>query len=189
MKLLEEKIKKHGEIIGGSVLKVDSFLNHQLDINLFNEMGKEFKRLFEKDNITKIFTIETSGIAIASLAALHFDVPVLFAKKHAGSNMDEDCYEANVYSYTKNKSYIIKASKRYLSSDDRVLIIDDFLASGSAVKGMIQIVRDAGAHVAGVGIAIEKGFESGRATIEDLGVRVESLAIIASLEDNRVVFK
>jgi xanthine phosphoribosyltransferase len=189
MRLLEEKIKKDGEIIGGSVLKVDSFLNHQLDINLFNEMGKEFKRLFEKENITKIFTIETSGIAIASLAALHFDVPVLFAKKHAGSNMDEDCYEANVYSYTKNKVYTIKASKRYLSSDDRVLIIDDFLASGSAVKGMIQIVRDAGAYVAGVGIAIEKGFESGRAAVEELGVRVESLAIIDSMEDNRVIFK
>jgi len=189
MRLLEEKIKKDGEIIGGSVLKVDSFLNHQLDINLFNEMGKEFKRLFEKDNITKIFTIETSGIAIASLAALYFDVPVLFAKKHAGSNMDEDCYEANVYSYTKNKAYTIKASKRYLSSGDRVLIIDDFLASGSAVKGMIQIVRDAGAYVAGVGIAIEKGFESGRAAVEELGVRVESLAIIDSMEDNRIIFK
>jgi len=189
MKLLEEKIKKDGEIIGGSVLKVDSFLNHQLDINLFNEMGKEFKKLFEEENITKIFTIETSGIAIASLAALHFDVPVLFAKKHAGSNMDEDCYEANVYSYTKNKRYTIKASKRYLRIDDRILIIDDFLASGSAVKGMIQMVRDSGAYVAGVGIAIEKGFESGRATVEELGVRVESLSIIDSMEDNKVIFK
>lgn len=189
MRLLEEKIAKDGEIIGGSVLKVDSFLNHQLDINLFNEMGKEFKRLFEKENITKILTIETSGIAIASLAAIHFGVPVLFAKKHAGSNMDEDCYEARVYSYTKNKDYTIRASKRFLGKDDRVLIIDDFLASGSAVKGLIQIVKDSGAHVAGVGIAIEKGFESGRAAIEDLGVRVESLAIIDSMEENRVIFK
>jgi xanthine phosphoribosyltransferase len=189
MRLLEEKIEKDGEIIGGSVLKVDSFLNHQLDINLFNEMGKEFKRLFGEENITKILTIETSGIAIAALAALHFNVPVLFAKKTAGSNMDPECYEARVYSYTKNKEYTVRASKRYISKDDRVLIIDDFLASGSAVKGLIQIVRDAGAKVAGVGIAIEKGFESGRKAVEELGVRVESLAIIESMEDNRIKFK
>lgn len=189
MRLLEEKIVKDGEIICGCVLKVDSFLNHQLDISLFNEMGKEFKRLFEKEGITKIFTIETSGIAIASLAALHFGVPVLFAKKHAGSNMDADCYEAKVYSYTKKAEYTIRASKRFLSKDDRVLIIDDFLASGSAVKGMIQIVRDAGAQVAGVGIAIEKGFESGRKAVEELGVRVESLAIIDSMGENSIKFR
>ncbi len=189
MKLLEEKILKDGEVIGESILKVDNFLNHQLDIELFNEMGKEFLRLFENDGITKIFTIETSGIAIASLAALHFKVPVLFAKKHAGSNMDSEVYESKVFSYTKNVEYTIKASRKYLNKNDRVLIIDDFLASGSAVKGLIDIVKQAGAQVAGVGIAIEKSFETGRGVVEDMGVKVESLARIDSMIGNKVRFK
>lgn len=189
MKLLEDKIVKDGVVIGESVLKVDSFINHQLDIMLLNEMGKEFKRLFEEDNITKILTIETSGIAIASLAALHFEVPVLFAKKHSGSNMDSDVYESKVYSYTKNTEYTVKVSKKYINKEDRVLIIDDFLASGSAVKGLIDIVRQGGGYVAGIGIAIEKSFESGRNAVEQLGVKVESLARVDSMKNNIVTFK
>lgn len=189
MKLLEEKIVEYGEVIGESVLKVDCFLNHQLDIELFNEMGKEFKRLFNEEKITKILTIETSGIAIAALAALHFGVPVLFAKKNAGSNMGADVYEAKVFSYTKNKEYNIKVCKKYISKEDSVLIIDDFLASGSAVLGLIQIAQAAGASVAGVGIAIEKSFERGRKAIEETGVRVESLAIVESMKNSQISFK
>lgn len=189
MKLLEEKIVQFGEIAGGNVLKVDSFLNHQLDIQLFYEMGKEFKRLFGNEKITKILTIETSGIAIASLAALHFGVPVLFAKKNAGSNMSHDVYETKVFSYTKNKEYNIKVCKKYLTKEDNVLIIDDFLASGSAVLGLLNIVEEAGASAAGVGIAIEKSFEHGRKAIEDRGVRVESLAIIESMDSSGIKFK
>jgi xanthine phosphoribosyltransferase len=189
MKLLEEKIIEYGEVIGESVLKVDCFLNHQLDIELFNEMGKEFKRLFNEEKITKILTIETSGIAIAALAALHFGVPVLSAKKNAGSYMGADVYEAEVFSYTKNKEYNIKVCKKYISKEDSVLIIDDFLASGSAVLGLIQIAQAAGASVAGVGIAIEKSFERGRKAIEETGVRVESLAIVESMKNSRISFK
>lgn len=188
MKLLEDKIIEEGIVRGESVLKVDSFLNHQLDVELFNQMGIEFKRLFKDKGITKILTIETSGIAIASLAALHFKVPVLFAKKHAGSNMDSDVYEAKVYSYTKKIEYSIKVSKNYINSKDKILIIDDFLASGSAVKGLIDITRQAGAEATAVGIAIEKSFESGRKAVEDCGVEVQSLARIASMKGNKVTF-
>jgi len=189
MKLLEDRIVKDGVVIGNNILKVDSFLNHQLDINLFNEMGKEFKNLFINSSVTKILTIETSGIAIAALAALHFQVPVLFAKKHAGLNMDEDVYQTKVFSYTKNLEYDIKVSKRLINSEDCVLIIDDFLASGAAMSGLINIVGQSRAKVAGVGIAIEKSFEPGRKVIEDMGIRVEALAIVDSMQDGSVVFK
>jgi len=189
MKLLQDRIIKDGEVINDNILKVDSFLNHQLDINLFNEMGKNFKNIFEDYGITKILTIETSGIAIASLTALHFDVPVLFAKKHSGSNMDNDVYEAKVFSYTKNLEYSIKVSKRYIHTGDRILIIDDFLASGSAVTGLINIVRQSGAQVVGVGVAIEKSFECGRKIIEELGIKVEALARVDSMKNSQVIFK
>lgn len=189
MKLLEDRIVRDGVVIGNNILKVDSFLNHQLDINLFNEMGKEFKNLFINSSVTKILTIETSGIAIAALAALHFQVPVLFAKKHAGSNMDEDVYQTKVFSYTKNLEYDIKVSKKLINSKDCVLIIDDFLASGAAMSGLINIVGQSGAKVAGVGIAIEKSFEPGRKVIEDMGIQVEALAIVDSMQDGSVVFK
>lgn len=189
MKLLEDRIIRDGEVIGNNILKVDSFLNHQLDINLFNEMGKEFKNLFKDSGITKILTIETSGIAIAALVALHFQVPVLFAKKHAGSNMDSDVYQTKVFSYTKNLEYDIKVSKKLIHSDDCVLIIDDFLASGAAMSGLINLVNQSGAKVAGVGIAIEKSFEPGRKVIEELGIRVEALAVIDYMKAGNVVFK
>lgn len=189
MKLLEDKIVKDGQVIGKDILKVDSFLNHQLDINLFNEMGKEFKSLFEGKAITKILTIEASGIAIASIVAQYFNVPVVFAKKYAGTNMDSDNYEAEVFSFTKNTAYKIKVSKKYIDSEDKVLIIDDFLANGRALLGLGSIVKQAGAEVAGAGIAIEKAFQNGRAEVEKEGIIVHSLAIIEKMEDGKVYFK
>ncbi|MDP4088085.1 MAG: xanthine phosphoribosyltransferase [Bacillota bacterium] len=189
MELLKNRILTDGKVIGNSVLKVDNFLNHQLDIKLFNEMGKEFRRLFEGEAITKILTVEASGIAIASIAAQYFDVPVVFAKKYLGNNMDSETYEAEVFSFTKNQSFRIRVSKKYISHDDRVLIIDDFLANGRAILGMSQIVRQAGARVVGAGIAIEKAFQNGRAVVEQEGIRVKSLAIIESMEGGKLVFK
>lgn len=189
MKLLEERIAKDGKVIGNDILKVDNFLNHQLDIKLFNEMGKEFKKLFQSSEITKILTIEASGIAIASIAAQYFDVPVVFAKKYAGTNMDNDNYEAEVFSFTKNTMYKIKVSKKYISSTDKVLIIDDFLANGRALLGLTSIVRQAGAEVVGAGIAIEKAFQKGRIEVEKEGIKVHSLAIIDKMENGKVYFK
>lgn len=189
MELLKNRILTDGRVIGTNVLKVDNFLNHQLDIPLFNEMGKEFKRLFEGEDITKILTIEASGIAIASIAAQYFNVPVVFAKKFVGSNMDSEAYESEVYSFTKKQSYKVRVAKKYVSPTDKVLIIDDFLANGRAVLGLSDIVRQAGAEVVGAGIVIEKGFQGGRKLVEEAGVRVESLAIIDSMESGKVVFK
>lgn len=189
MELLENRILTDGRVLGNNVLKVDNFLNHQLDISLFNEMGKEFKRLFEGQDITKILTIEASGIAIASIAAQYFNVPVVFAKKYSGNNMDAELYEAEVYSFTKNQTYKIRVSKRYIGKTDKVLIIDDFLANGRALLGLSSIVRQAGGQVVGAGIAIEKAFQKGREVVEKEGIRVESLAIIESMEDGRIVFK
>lgn len=189
MELLKKKILSEGKVIGDTVLKVDNFLNHQLDIPLFNEMGKEFRRLFDQDKVTKILTIEASGIAIASIAAQYFNVPVVFAKKYAGSNMDSDNYESEVYSFTKQQSYKVRVSKKYIDASDKVLIIDDFLANGRALLGLSHIVKQAGAEVVGAGIVIEKAFQGGRKLVEEAGVRVESLAIIESMEDGKVVFK
>lgn len=190
MELLKDKICTHGKINEGRIVQVDSFLNHQLDIQLFNEMGKEFKRRFSGKEITKILTIETSGIAIASITAQYFNyVPVVFAKKHAGLNMSSKVYETKVYSYTKNQNYTIKVSKEFLSPNDKVLIIDDFLASGCAVLGLVELLNQSGAEVAGVGIAIEKTFQEGRRLIEEKGIQLESLAIIKSIQEGRVIFK
>lgn len=189
MQLLKKKIMDQGKVIGKDTLKVDSFLNHQMDIRLFNAMGKEFKKRFRGKEINKILTIESSGIGIACIVAQYFDVPVVFAKKHAGLNMCTDMYKSKVYSFTKKKYYIIKVSKEVISSDDKILIIDDFLANGNAVKGLIDICNQAGAKVQGVGIAIEKGFQKGRKIIENLGVRLESLAIIEDFVDGKVVLK
>jgi len=189
MKLLEERILKDGTVIGTEILKVDSFLNHQLDIRLFNEMGKEFKRLFADADITKILTIEASGIAIASIAAQYFDVPVVFAKKYSGTNMDKDNYEADVFSFTKNTMYKIKVSKKYINKEDKVLLIDDFLANGRALLGLNSIVKQAGAKVVGAGIAIEKAFQNGRTEVEKEGILVHSLATIAKMEEGKVYFK
>lgn len=189
MQLLKDRILKDGRVVHGSVLKVDSFLNHQMDVELLNEVGKEFKKRFENEKINKIMTVETSGIGIACIVAQYFNVPVVFAKKHAGINMDSDSYEGKVHSYTKNTDYVIKVSKRYVSPEDNILIIDDFLASGSAALGLIDIADKAGAKVSAVGIVIEKKFEQGRERIKEKGIRLESLAVIEAFEDGKVKFE
>ncbi len=182
MKLLEDRIRRDGTVKAGNVLKVDSFLNHQLDIALYNEMGKEFRRLFPDPRITKILTIEASGIGIACIAAQYFGVPVVFAKKTQSLNLDGDVYTARVESFTHKKVYDIMVSSKYLTEDDRVLIIDDFLANGCAVTGLIELVRHAGADLAGVGIAVEKGFQNGGRLLRSSGIRVESLAVIETMD-------
>lgn len=189
MELLEQRILKNGVIKAGNVLKVDSFLNHQIDVDLLNELGREWKRLFEGEEITKILTIEASGIGIACIAAQHFGVPVLFAKKTQTKNIAGETYKSRVESFTHGKVYDIIVSKEFLKPEDRVLILDDFLAKGSALNGLIQLVEDAGATVVGAGIAIEKGFQEGGRLIRGRGVRVESLAIIDSMSENGIVFR
>lgn len=189
MKLLEEKILNCGTVLPGNILKVDSFLNHQLDVSLLSELGKEFYRLFSSYNITKILTVEASGIPIACFAAQHFDVPVVFAKKGHHKNIGNDVYTAEVFSFTKGTSYTIFVSKKYLSSDDNILIIDDFLANGQAVLGLKKIVEDAGAALQGVGIAIEKGFQNGGKEIRSKGVNLKSLAIVDSMTDDSISFR
>ena len=191
MNFLEEKIIKDGIVKEGNVLKVDSFLNHQMDIELFNEMGKEWKKRFEGKNINKILTIEASGIGIACIAAQHFDVPVVFAKKSKSINLEGDMYTAEVESFThKNKNQVIVA-KKFLSEEDHVLLIDDFLANGCALQGLIQIVQSAGATVEGIGIAIEKGFQNGGTIIRNLGYQLESLAIVDAMnaETGEITFR
>ena len=182
MNCLEERIVKDGIVKEGNVLKVDSFLNHQMDIDLFNEMGKEFKRRFAGKNINKILTIEASGIGIACIVAQHFKVPVVFAKKAKSINLEGEMYVAEVESFThKCKNQIIVAQK-FLTKEDHVLIIDDFLANGCALQGLIQIVEMAGATVEGIGIAIEKGFQMGGTIIRNLGYQLESLAIVEKMD-------
>lgn len=191
MKLLEERIRKDGIVKPGNVLKVDSFINHQMDIELISEMGKEWKKLFEGKNINKILTIEASGIGIACIAAVHFNVPVVFAKKAKSINLDGDMYTAEVESFThKNKNQVI-VSKKFLGEDDHVLIIDDFLANGCALQGLIQIVQSAGATVEGIGIAVEKGFQPGGKMIRNLGYQLESLAIVDGMNDEtgEIIFR
>ena len=182
MNFLEERILKDGIVKEGNVLKVDSFLNHQMDINLFKQMGEEFKKRFAEKNINKIMTIEASGIGIACVVANYFDVPVVFAKKSQSINIDGDVYVAEVESFThKNKNQVI-VSKRFLGPEDHVLIIDDFLANGCALQGLISIVSQAGGTVEGIGIAVEKGFQSGGRIIRNLGYQLESLAIVESMD-------
>ena len=182
MNCLEERILKEGVVKEGNILKVDGFLNHQMDIELFNEMAKEFKRRFEGKKINKILTIEASGIGIACIAAQHFNVPVVFAKKSKSMNLEGEMYVAEVDSFThKSKNQVI-VSKKFLNQDDHVLIIDDFLANGCATQGLIQIALSAGATVAGIGIAIEKGFQPGGTTLRNLGYQLESLAIIEDMD-------
>lgn len=181
MKLLQEKIRRDGVVKPGNILKVDSFLNHQLDVLFLDKMGEEFYSRFKDENITKILTIEASGIAIASLTGLHFKVPVVFAKKSKSINLDGEMYVTNVESFThKNVNNVIVA-KKFLNPQDRILILDDFLATGNALVGLISLVEESGASVAGIGIAIEKGFQDGGKRIRDAGYRLESLAIIDSM--------
>ena len=182
MKLLEERIRRDGTVKEGNVLKVDSFLNHQMDIDLFNEMGKEWARLFADRPITKILTVEASGIGIACVAAQHFHVPVVFAKKTQSLNIDGEVYTTKIESFTHKRVYDVIVSKKFLSPEDHVLIIDDFLANGCALEGLIEIVQKAGATVEGIGIAVEKGFQKGGDLIRSKGVRLESLAIVESMD-------
>ncbi len=182
MNFLEERILKDGVVKEGNVLKVDSFLNHQMDVVLLDELGKEFHRRFADLKITKVLTIEASGIAIAYAVARCFGVPMVFAKKAKSINIDGDMYTTEVESFThKNKNQII-VSKKFLSSEDRILIVDDFLANGCALQGLISIAEAAGASVEGIGIAIEKGFQYGGRSIRNLGYRLESLAIVESMD-------
>lgn len=183
MKLLEERIRKDGTVKAGNVLKVDSFLNHQMDIDLFNEMGKKWARLFADHKITKILTVEASGIGIACVAAQHFHVPVVFAKKSQSVNIDGEVYSTKIESFTHKRVYDVIVSKKFLHPEDHILIIDDFLANGCALEGLIDIVNKAGASVEGVGIAVEKGFQKGGDLIRSKGIRVESLAIVESMDD------
>ncbi|MCD8049476.1 MAG: xanthine phosphoribosyltransferase [Clostridia bacterium] len=190
MKELVDRIIKDGTTRAGTdIVKVDNFLNHQVDPFLMRDIALEFKKIFAEEKITKILTIEASGIAIASFAAMEFGVPFVFAKKHNARNLDDDVYSAEVYSFTKMTSYVIRVAKNYLSADDRVLIVDDFLANGKALEGLLSIVKEAGAEVAGCGVVIEKAYQKGGDRIRSLGYRVEPLAKIKEItEEGQIVF-
>lgn len=191
MNFLEERIQKDGIVKEGNVLKVDSFLNHQMDIGLFKRMGEEFKKRFAGESINKILTIEASGIGIACIVAEYFDVPVVFAKKSKSINIEGEMYIAEVESFTHKCKNQVIVSKKFLNPEDRILIIDDFLANGCALQGLISIISQAGASVEGIGIAIEKGFQSGGRTIRNLGYHLESLAIVDDMnaETGEIIFR
>ncbi len=189
MQALEERILRDGVLKSGGILKVDSFLNHQMDIDFINEIGREFYRLFGHEKITKILTIEASGIGIACITAQYFHVPVVFAKKAQSKNLDGEVYTSQVHSYTHGKDYIIRVSKKFLTSEDKVLLIDDFLANGKAILGLLDIVKQAGAQVVGAGICIEKGFQDGGRQLREQGLHVESLAIVDLDENGEIRFR
>lgn len=191
MKLLEDRIRRDGTVKAGNVLKVDSFLNHQMDVALFDEMGAEFKRHFADKKIDKILTIEASGIGIAAVAARHFNVPVVFAKKTQSINIDGEVYSSKIESFTHKRTYDVIVSKRFLHAGENILVIDDFLANGCAALGLINIIESAGAHVEGIGIAIEKGQQQGGKILREKGYDLYSLAIIESMDDKtgEIVFR
>ena len=189
MQLLKERILKDGIVKPGNILKVDSFLNHQMDIPFINEIGKEFKRIYADAPITKILTIEASGIGIACIVAQYFNVPVVFAKKAQSLNLDGEMYSTKIESFTHKKVYDVILSKKFLGPEDHVLIIDDFLANGCALKGLIEIVKNSGAVLEGTGIVIEKGFQHCGDMLREEGIRVESLAIIDSMTDDSLTFR
>ncbi|MFK4292088.1 xanthine phosphoribosyltransferase [Bacillus sp. RC250] len=188
MKVLQEKILNEGKVLSGDVLKVDAFLNHQIDPVLMQEIGKEFAKRFKEENITKIVTIESSGIAPAVMAALELGVKVVFARKRKSLTLQDNMYVANVYSFTKQETNEISLSRNHIDENDHVLIIDDFLANGQAALGLMSLVEQAGASIAGIGIVIEKAFQDGGKKLREQGVRVESLAEIASLDNGTVTF-
>ena len=190
MESLKQKILNEGRVKEGNILKVDNFLNHRLDIKFLNEIGKEFKSLFSDVKIDKILTIEASGIAIASITSQHFDnVPVVFAKKAKSQNLDGECYTSNVYSYTYGKDFTITVAQKFISPGDNVLVIDDFLAEGQAIRGLIDVLNQAKANIQGVGIVIEKGFQSGGKYLREQGIKLESLCIIDSMNDGNISFR
>ncbi|NLY18141.1 MAG: xanthine phosphoribosyltransferase [Clostridiaceae bacterium] len=189
MDLLKQRILQEGIVLDGNILKVDSFINHQIDPILADEIGREFYKRFKDMKIDKILTIETSGIAFALFTAYHFKAPLVFAKKYPGKNISDEIYSSRVYSYTKQKEYTISVSCRYISSGDRILLIDDFLANGQAILGLIDIAKQAGASVLGAGIAIEKGFQPGGKILRNQGIRLESLVAIESFNDKKIIFR
>ena len=189
MEILKQRIIKDGRGAEGGVLKVDSFLNHQMDIPLLNAIGEEFQRRFTGEQVTKILTIEASGIGIAVIAAQHFgNVPVVFAKKTKSRNLDGDLYTAQVQSFTRGTTYEIQVSKKFLGPQDKVLILDDFLAKGQALQGLLKIVEESGAKLVGCGIVIEKGFQEGGKRLREKGIRIESLAVISEITEGKVTF-
>lgn len=183
MKLLEDRIRRDGKVREGNVLKVDSFLNHQMDIDLFQEIGREFRRRFADTEVSKILTIEASGIGIACITAQYFGVPVIFAKKNKTRNIAGDVYTASVESFTHGRTYDIIVSREFLGKGDRVLLIDDFLANGKALEGLAELVRQSGAELAGAGVVIEKGFQPGGDSLRKKGIRLESLAIVEKMDE------
>lgn len=189
MQLLKDMIAEKGKVFPGNILKVDSFLNHQIDTDFLNEVGKEYYRRFKDDNVNKILTIEASGIGIACIAAQHFSVPVVFAKKNKTKNIASDVYSSKVVSYTHAREYTVIVSKQFLSPEDRVVILDDFLANGCAMIGLIDIVKRSGATLVGVGAVIEKGFQGGGDKLRNEGIRVESLAVIDKMDENTITYR
>ena len=188
MQLLEDRIRKDGKVIGTDILKVDMFLNHQIDVGLIDEIAKEFFKLFKDCGVTRILTVEASGIAIAVLTVKYFNVPLVFAKKASHKNVGSDLYTAECYSFTHGKSYTMSVSKKYLPKGEKILIIDDFLADGNAVKALMKLVNDSGSETVGVGIAIEKGFQHGGKALRESGVNLQSLAIVESMNENSITF-
>jgi len=188
MNLLKEAIINRGSVAGEEILKVDSFLNHQLDIELLNALGKEFHKRFVGTKMNKILTIEASGIAIAAVAAQYFNVPVVFAKKVQSKNLDKETYKTEVYSFTKGRTYDVRVSKKYITKEDHILVLDDFLAKGGASLGLIDLVNKAEATLTGVGIVIEKGFQEGGQLLRDRGVNLQSLAIVDRFVDGNIRF-
>lgn len=189
MKKLEEKILKEGKVYEGGILKVGSFLNQQIDSDFMMEIGEEIARLFKDENVTKVITVEASGIAIALAAGAALHVPAVFAKKHSTSNIRSEVYSTVVYSFTHEKHYNIVVSKDYLTSDDKVVIVDDFLARGNALEGLIDLVSQAGAELAGCAVAIEKGFQGGGDALRERGIRVEALALIDSMSPDGIIYR
>lgn len=189
MEFLKQRILQEGKVLVGNILKVDSFINHQIDPILANEIGLEFYRRFKDSEIDKILTVETSGIAFALFTAYHFNVPLVFAKKQPGRNTSPDVYNKIVYSYTKETEYTMSVSRQYILLGEKILLIDDFLANGQAMLGLADIVNQAGAHVQGAGIVIEKGFQLGSKILQDRDIRLESLVVIESLNDKKIIFR
>lgn len=189
MKLIEQRISDCAQVLGGDVVKVGDFLNHQVDVSLLMEAGREVKKAFENENVTKLVTAATSGIAVAVAYGAVMNLPVVFAKKGTTSNMSDDVYCANVHSYTHGNNYTMKIEKQYLNKNDRVLIVDDFLANGAALDGLVDIVKQSGATLVGCSIVVEKGFQQGGKRLRDQGIRVDSLAIIDSIENGKIIFR
>ncbi len=189
MKLLQDRIRAEGKVLPGNIIKVDGFLNHRIDIKLMQQIAKEFRRLFPQDGITKILTVEASGIALAALTALEFGVPMVFAKKAKSDNIEGGLYQSDIFSYTYNKQVTLLLSKQWLTAEDTVLVVDDFLANGEALRGLIEIVAQSRAVLAGVGIVIEKGFQPGGARLREQGIDLQSLAIVERADENGIVFR